>query len=671
MKIHINAFKVSLITNKGPYGVLALFDKGLNVIRAENTSGKSALINGMLYALGIEILVGKRGIEATKPILRSSGDYDGQQFNILESFVEIEISNGFGEIITIRRYITGGHKDPRLIEVVRGPVVTGETGNQNFVESFFVGIEGAAQRERGFHHFLAEFLDLELPLVKRFQGEDVPLYIECIAPLMFIEQIRGWAGIQMAIPQSFGIRNVAKLAIEYTLSLDVIENEKRRIQISEEAIIIRQDWGALKELLTQIASEANGRLMNVPSGPVADMTDKPWIAISSDDKGLITLDDYLFRKRAMLIALSSEQKTEVTGNKELEEKLETYENTLVVLQAELSQLRSDMFAEENELRTLLDRLEFIKADIQRNRDIKRLMDFGEDTGLALVHDRCPTCNQKIQDSLIPTESAVMGVEDNINFLRTEAGAVELLVSSTEERLALFQTLKAKKSQDMADLRLIIRDLRSDLLGQRDLSVAAIREQIHLQEQISRIEKLRDEFEEQLDRIKGLVARWQENRAKYSELPSNYFSDKDKDKLNALSKRFATNIQAFGYRSTDVSRLRISEDNYRPICDDFEIAFEASASDNIRLIWAYTLALVQISLSHGGKHWGILVYDEPEQQKMKEASSDALYAEIAKMPPEDLQVIIATSAPEDVTRRRLDNLPHWNLLEFGDKVIRPM
>ena len=75
MKLRIQAIRISLSTNRGPHGVTARFTDGLNVIRAENTSGKSALINGMLYALGLEILAGKRGVEAMKPVLRSDGEY--------------------------------------------------------------------------------------------------------------------------------------------------------------------------------------------------------------------------------------------------------------------------------------------------------------------------------------------------------------------------------------------------------------------------------------------------------------------------------------------------------------------------------------------------------------------------------------------------------------------
>lgn len=669
MKLHINAFRVTLATNRGPYGAMVLFDNGLNVIRAENTSGKSALMNGMLYALGLEILVGKRGIEATKPVLWDKGDYGGQPFNVLESFVEIEIANGSGEVVTIRRYVKG-EIDTHLIKVIHGPIVTGRQENKYQVESFFVGIEGAAQRERGFHNFLVKFLELELPFVKRFKGEDVPLYIECIAPLMFIEQIRGWSGIQATLPQNFGIRNVSKLAVEYILGLDVIKNEKRRIQISEEANSIREDWRGMRELMSQIASNVGGRLMNVPVGPVVDLSDEPWIAISNDGKDMITLDDLLVAKRSLLIESTLEETKEVPGREGLEGKLDAQENALLIAQAELSQLRSDIFAEGDELHKLRDRLDFIKADIQRNRDIKRLRDFGDETGLSLIQGKCPTCNQNIQDSLVPTESVVMGIEENISFLQTEAEAVKLLISSEEERLGRLQGMKSGKSQAVENLRMTIRDLRSDLLEKRDLSVTVIREQIHIQEEITKLEQLRGEFEEQQGRVKDAAERWKKNRSMQSELPDDYFSKADRSKLGALSECFAKNVELFGYRSGGLTGLHISDDNYRPVSDEFEIAYGASASDNIRIIWAYTLALLQVSSSHGGKHWGVLLYDEPEQQKMKDTSSDALYSEITKMQKEEFQVIIATSASVDVTSKRIKNIP-YKLMEFGEKVIRPI
>ncbi|MGD0953093.1 MAG: hypothetical protein ABR985_12000 [Methanotrichaceae archaeon] len=419
-------------------------------------------MNGMLYALGLEVLVGKRGKKATKPVLWSKGNCEGMTFNVLESFVEIEISNASGKVVTIRRYVAGNRND-HLIEVVHGPILTESQKNQYRVDAFYVGVEGAAQREKGFHHFLAEFLELELPYVKRFKGDEVPLYVECIAPLMFIEQIRGWSGIQATLPQSFGIRNVAKLAVEYILGLDVIENEKRRIQVSEEATQIREDWRGMREIMSLIASQVGGRLVGVLANPVSVFPEEPKIVISNNGDKITVLDELLVSKRSQLIGYPSNEPTLVTRGESLEAKLKEQETQLFVAQADLSQLRSDIHAEEGELQKLQKRFDFIRADIQRNKDIKRLRDFGVETGLSLIEGKCPTCNQTIQDSLVPTESAVMGIEENISFLQTEAEAVRLLMSSEEERLPRLRGVEATKSQTVANLRSTIRDLRSDLL----------------------------------------------------------------------------------------------------------------------------------------------------------------------------------------------------------------
>lgn len=668
MKLHINAFRITLETDKGQFGTTATFNKGLNVIRAENTSGKSALINGILYALGLEVLIGKRGVEATKPVMRSEGDYDGEKFKVVESFVELEIVNSMGNAITIRRYIVGD-KDSRLVEVITGSVLTEEQDSVRRVSPYYVGMQGAAQRDQGFHYFLANFLELELPYVKRFKGDDVPLYVECIAPLMFIEQIRGWSGIQATLPQSFGIRNVAKLAVEYILKLDVIENEKKRIEMSEEASRIRDDWLCIRELLSQISSQAVGRLMNVGDRPVASLPDEPWISCSSEE-GAMSLDNLIIAKRKKWLEQSKCEIPDMTGKEELGAKLDQQQNELLVAQSEVSQLRSDILSEKNELIKLKDRLDFIKADTQRNKDAKRLRNFGVEVELSIVQDKCPTCSQNIQDSLIPTGSSVMGIDENISFLKAEEEAVTLLISAVEERIDNLNSQKSSKTQILSKLRATIRDLRSDLLESRGLSVATIREQIHLQEEVLRLEQLRDEFDKQIERLKEVAKSCKENRADRLNLPDDFFSEDDRTKLRVLSEYFAKNVKTFGYRSTGVSQLHISDDNYRPVCDEFEVAFGASASDNIRLIWSYTISLLQVSLKHNGTHWGTIIFDEPEQQKMREASSDALYAEIAQMHTDDFQVIIATSASRDVTRSRLKGINH-NLLEYGDKVIRPI
>jgi hypothetical protein len=667
MKLHFNAYKISIWTDQGPCGAEIKFADGLNVVRAENTSGKSSLINGIYYALGLELIVGKTGIEATKPVLHSGGDYQGKDFQVIESFVELEIMNGQNEVVTVRRYIRG-EQDTRLVVVVHGPRLTGPEKATYKTDPYYVQMEGSAQRERGFHYFLAEFLDLKLPRVRRSGRNEVPLYMECVIPLMFIEQVRGWSGIQASLKQGFGIKDVSRLSFEYILGLGVIENEKKRIDVQEELSRIRESWTRKRAELSSLAHQAVGRAIGIPPNPVADLADEPWIAIVASDNE-VPLDDVLVAKRTKYIGLNSETDENRSDNPQLEAELEAQESYLLSHQAALSKKRSALVAEEDEIRTLAERESFIRDDIKRNNDIARLMKYGASNDLLISAHLCPTCNQSVADSLLPTGSAVMSVEDNIRFLKSEVGAICLLKEGCQERIGRMRASVEQESTKVSNLRATIRDLRSDLLQSQSTSVAVIREQVQIQEEISRLEHIRDEFNAQVEQLRDIAAKWVEAKANQAELPKDYFSDGDRRILNSFSDNFYSFIQAFGYRSSDTSRLSISEENYKPVCDDFEVSFGASASDNIRLIWAYTLSLLVTSMMHNGNHWGVIIFDEPEQQKMGEASSDALYKAIAEISPDEFQVILATSASVEKTSDRLQGLP-YKLIEFGDKVIRP-
>jgi len=76
---------------------------------------------------------------------------------------------------------------------VDGPILS-EPVNGLRQSTYFVRRPGSAQREAGFHHWLAEFVGWQLPEVARYDGGTSPLYLETIFPLFFVEQKRGWAG---------------------------------------------------------------------------------------------------------------------------------------------------------------------------------------------------------------------------------------------------------------------------------------------------------------------------------------------------------------------------------------------------------------------------------------------------------------------------------------------
>ena len=57
----INALRIEISSTNGDYGFSCIFKDGLNIIRGDNSSGKSTLLNSIVYAVGMEEILGCKG----------------------------------------------------------------------------------------------------------------------------------------------------------------------------------------------------------------------------------------------------------------------------------------------------------------------------------------------------------------------------------------------------------------------------------------------------------------------------------------------------------------------------------------------------------------------------------------------------------------------------------
>ncbi len=669
--LFISALRIVAVTSEKNFGVFLTFDKGLNVIRGDNTSGKSTTVNAILYALGFEILLGKFGTDSIKPVLKSALEYGGENFSILESYVELELKNLKEESITVKRQIVGNTAN-RLIKVNRGRVLTETSVTKGQDEYFYVGIRGAAQREKGFHNFLADFLGINLPLVPRYNGEDVPLYFECLMPLMFIEQVRGWGGIQMTLPKIYGIQNVAKVAFEFILKLDVSKIQWLRQEIAEEKKELRLKWNLTGERFEEIVKSINGIVSNYPSSPTASLDEKdyPYISMLKDEE-LISLDSWIIETRDQIIEIKGRLETKKEGGKDLEAQLETLDNSLLLKEASLAQSRTEFFEEKRNIEELKERIDFIDTDIKKNQDVSILKKYGADKDISLIQGICPTCQQEIKDTLLEQAAPPLSIERNIEFLKQQKQAAEILLESSEKALKVKGPIYEARRAEVEEIRKKIRDLKRDLVSSVSTPrVSAVRELIEKESFLERAESVRETFENELNQFIGLSERWRDILAREAELPKDAFSDLDKQKIIKFSELFSSHILEFGFRSVSPGSIGISLDNYRPILENFEMSFDASASDNIRLIWAYTIALQELGKIYETNHFGITFFDEPGQQEIKALSRAAFYKVIGKMDYEQNQVIIATSEDSARLKEMLKGIQS-NFHDFGEKVIRPL
>lgn len=84
-------------------------------------------------------------------------------------------------------------------------------------------------------------------------------------------------------------------------------------------------------------------------------------------------------------------------------------------------------------------------------------------------------------------------------------------------------------------------------------------------------------------------------------------------------------------------------------------FDSSASDNIRVIWAFTLALLEVSIKTDGNHPCVLIFDEPDQQSTIITDMEAFFSKVIQL-AEQSQIIIGITLKDSDTRQAVDALP---------------
>ena len=184
----------------------------------------------------------------------------------------------------------------------------------------------------------------------------------------------------------------------------------------------------------------------------------------------------------------------------------------------------------------------------------------------------------------------------------------------------------------------------------------------------------EEFKRQIfgiaHKFRELSDKWKELLTEKAQLPERGFEENDKNKIKKLKSNFINNLRNYEYTSfSDISEIDISKDNYLPVIDNFDMKFDSSASDNIRAIWAYTMALLQTSKEYVGNHPGILIFDEPGQHSIGAQDAKALFDSILKL-GEECQVLIGITINNVDIRKVISEIEgdKCNLINIGEKAF---
>src|SRR5688500_4160348 len=104
--LRVTALNIVVNTTDGLYGFKCEFGPHLNIVRGDNSSGKSTLFQSILYGIGMEELIGSRNDKAMQSVLKNEIlDSDGiKRADVIESFVQLELWNS-KQSITTERYV--------------------------------------------------------------------------------------------------------------------------------------------------------------------------------------------------------------------------------------------------------------------------------------------------------------------------------------------------------------------------------------------------------------------------------------------------------------------------------------------------------------------------------------------------------------------------------------
>lgn len=676
----INNFEIKLVTENKDFGFRCEFDKNLNIIKAGNSDGKSTLFNCIIYALGMEQIIGGTGPKPLPYAVKDHLLYKEEKIKIISSEVSIEIQNNDGDYARLRRSIRDEKRSHKLISIsLTHPSPDGQTMIDGEKFDTFIHDPGSAQNSSGYFHFIEKFLDFELPMVATTKGKDSKLYIQSIFAALVVEQKRGWTDYIANIP-FLGIRDARRKVVELILGLDVFKLDAERAQLSEEQQYIEKLWESELSEIHRVSNNHDLSLSHFSQSLSAlDIYNNSQIKkirlgeeIDLDKYTLELQDEYQSISNSLL-------KLQQSPTEVYQEKIDDLRRNIQENQIVLSQLQSEAENKKSTISQYKTIESEIEVDLEKNKAAKKLQNLGSQFNLSISNNHCPTCSQKISESIISSEHSYhfMDIETNINHLTSQHNMLTRESKKLRSDLDGLDIKIRSITQDTSEKRQQMFSIMSELnLGATD-SRSLIKNQIKIETEIKNSLIIRQWVEHKFSQIKKIQELYKSLLRKKSKLPKQYYSDNDLDVIRSFFDNFRRNATLFGYKSADISNANINVDTLLPELEDIELReirsdlkSDSSASDFVRLIWSYLLALHQVSSSARCAHPGFLMFDEPGQHSMAVPSQRSLFSLLSQS--KTLQSIVAASfdESEDVFRTATAGTK-FKLIEWDGKLLAPV
>jgi hypothetical protein len=656
-------------TDEQYYGYRIPFDSGLNIIRGDNSSGKSTFVNSLIYALGMEEIIGAKGNTTLPYALKTRFDLNGVDKRILSSTVYLELENRAGKIITLKRAIISLEVDTKLIQVIEGAYLTDSSLINLPSQYTFLHDAGSAQDEkRGFFAYLEKFLGLNLPSISDNKGKETKLYLQSVFAALLVEQKRGWTDYIANIPY-YGVSSMREKVASFLLDLDTFRNSKELNDLQFQRSKLMAEWS---ERAAEIKLMVEGRYLTV-SGlskvPSIDF-DKRLVSIG-ERKGaeFQPIKVIMQELKQNMLELNKSEKSQLSDESpELVKNIESVQNRIDELIIMQSMCSSQVYINESQLSQYLESLKGIAKDLKANKLTEKLVKYGaNEFDLDFAKGKCHTCMNPIDDILISPDSVAMpmSLQENITHLDNQKKMTESLLDGLERKVERDKGQLLTINHEVIKFRKELISLKRDIKSTNKVKETDVRRKITVENRQLEIGKLEVQVDSILAVLDSLSKRYKELNSSISNLSKYSLTYEDRSKIITFSNEFKLLAADFGYRSAEVDEIEIKAGTLLPYLQDLElreqldtpteikkkegavttdIKSDSSASDFVRLIWSYLIALYKTSNATNGNHPGFILFDEPAQHSMSTKSVNKMFTILSET--KGLQSIVAASFDEN-------------------------
>ncbi len=670
--LRIRAIKFDIFTkdelNFGNY--IKFEENGLNIIKSSNklnTSGKTTLFQSILYCLGFEQNIDGTsiGINPLKPVLKNILKFNNNEYQIKESCIYLEITNG-SQIITIKRNVKSKN-DTNLVTVFYGSLLVNNELDLK-MEDMFLHLKGSAFQNKGFHKYLTDYFQLQLPNILKYNGDESKLYLQIFFASFYIDQTRGWSEYLTPIT-NYGIIDVKKKIIEFLLDFKLLKNQDKAKELKIESKRIQSDWKIQVNTLVNTIKLTDFIIEGLSDKPKELDTINIIIKIDNTDNEYISIEEYKQNLTNRLTEINTNNSTlsvkenQIENKNKLDNQLSYYNNIINKYEDSLNLILTE---KENAI-DISEQIDIISNDLLSNETEKKLENMGSEENFNIANNICPTCKHSVE-SLLPANipEEIMSLDKNIEFLKGQKKLFILQKDSISKYILQLEKEQSILSREINDVSENIIALKGILIEDSRLpSKIEITEKINIEiklKEIKEIEIIRNDIIHIFIQLKNDWDTYTSNKKSYS----IDFPQEDLTKIEKLEILFRKNIKLFNFTSNNVDLINIDIDTYFPKINSFKLKSDSSASDFIRTIWAYYISLLELSNTYNLNHLGLIIIDEPAQQTVDSSDIHNLLKKFNSL--KNNQIIMSTSLKEsefDIATKDIK----YNEIDLGNYLIK--